>query len=295
VSVHVVQLERLLLQLSTELGGAGIDTLVLKGPAFAHTVYPAPELRPFNDLDLLVRSAAVDRAGQVLDGLGVARRLPELRPGFDRRFAKSTTRVTGDGQEVDLHRALAAGPLAGVLADGALFDRAVSFELAGQRLTCLDVPTAFLHACVHLVLGGRKVLLIARDIAQHLAAPGFDPGLVRDLARRWGLTAVVASALELTRARLGLPAGWAAGLEPLVPSEEERRLLAAYPGDDEADVLALRTIRLLPGLRTKLAYAAAFAWPTAENLRARELTRGAHLRGVARRAVPDRSRRDRPR
>jgi hypothetical protein len=41
------------------LTGAGLDPIVLKGPALAHLIYPEPALRTFGDLDLLVRERDV--------------------------------------------------------------------------------------------------------------------------------------------------------------------------------------------------------------------------------------------
>ena len=47
-------------------GGAGIQTIVLNGPALAASYYPDPALRPFIDLDLLVRRADRERALEIL-------------------------------------------------------------------------------------------------------------------------------------------------------------------------------------------------------------------------------------
>lgn len=49
---------------------AGIEAVVLKGAALACLVYPAPELRPMRDLDLLVRPADARRAQALLVTLG---------------------------------------------------------------------------------------------------------------------------------------------------------------------------------------------------------------------------------
>ena len=49
-----LDLERRLLTLTDAFAARRIPFVVLKGPALAHTVYPAPSWRPFGDLDLLV-------------------------------------------------------------------------------------------------------------------------------------------------------------------------------------------------------------------------------------------------
>ncbi|NLN89366.1 MAG: nucleotidyltransferase family protein [candidate division WS1 bacterium] len=47
-----------------------VDFLVLKGTAWAHTVYPEPHLRQSGDIDLLVKDEDQDRAGGVLESRG---------------------------------------------------------------------------------------------------------------------------------------------------------------------------------------------------------------------------------
>ena len=291
-AIHVVQVEQLLLSLTAALESAGVASLVLKGPALAHTAYASPELRPFSDVDVLVRSADLDRALVALGTLDVVRKVPAIRPGFDRRFAKSVT-CSGPGSlEVDLHRALAAGPLTTVLCDDAVFDVAATFELAGRTLGRLDVEGSFLHACSHLVLGGSEVLVNARDVVQLEAALGADLDVVVARADVWQLSAVVDAGLAATRRLLGLAPEWAAELSGrLAVTDAERAVLDSYPREaGREDVLALAALRHLPGVAEKARFAAAMAWPSAEHLRGRGLTRSAHLRRLARHLVPSRRR-----
>ena len=57
-------------------GEAGIQTIVLNGPALAASYYPDPALRPFIDLDLLVRRADRERALGILCERGYAHESP---------------------------------------------------------------------------------------------------------------------------------------------------------------------------------------------------------------------------
>jgi hypothetical protein len=50
--------------------GAGLQVLVLKGAALAHTLYPSPSLRPLSDLDLLVEPQAASRMQTLLRDIG---------------------------------------------------------------------------------------------------------------------------------------------------------------------------------------------------------------------------------
>ena len=98
----VLVLERLLLDTADLLTGEGIAVRALKGSSVAHLDYPAPELRSFGDVDLLVRSEQFDDAVAALGRAGHRRRFPQPRPGFDRRFSKGTSFVTDMGTEIDL-------------------------------------------------------------------------------------------------------------------------------------------------------------------------------------------------
>jgi putative nucleotidyltransferase-like protein len=58
-----------LVRLVQAFGGAGVDVLPFKGPALLAQAYPDMALRPFGDLDLLVRARDVPRARDLLLGL----------------------------------------------------------------------------------------------------------------------------------------------------------------------------------------------------------------------------------
>lgn len=287
LATHVVTIERLLLEIIDRFESAGIDYRVLKGSAYAHTAYPIPEARPFADLDLLVGADDLRRAGVILEGLGAQRPVPELRPGFDRRFGRTVTWTTHDGYEVDLHRTLASGPFTFLVEVAALFDRSGSFELVGRTVPCFDPTLGFLHSCIHLVLGGRPRLLTVRDVAAHASLPGVDLGAVVEIAARWKLTAVVARATDDARSQLALLPDWQEGLSArLRPTPEEQALLDSFPTiAGHADQQALQALRYVPGLRQKAAFAAAYAWPSTPNLRHRGLTRRRHVRSVLRRVA----------
>src|SRR4051794_510541 len=146
-------LERALLKAVDDLELAGIDVRVLKGTAIAHTVYPAPELRSFRDVDLLVRDQQLDAAIAVLSEQGAARRFREPRPRFNRRFGKGVCLRTVDGVEVDLHRVFAAGPFGLQIVPARLFERASAVPLGGRTVVGLDPTTRALHAVFHAALG----------------------------------------------------------------------------------------------------------------------------------------------
>jgi len=106
---HTLRAERLALAVLEALRGAGIRAAAIKGTALAHTIYAEPAQRVFGDVDLLVEPNRLREAGCVVAGtLGGTRAEPELRPGFDDRFARELLVRVGD-LEVDLHRTFVNG------------------------------------------------------------------------------------------------------------------------------------------------------------------------------------------
>lgn len=71
---------------------AGLPVAVIKGPSFARLLYPAPALRPYTDIDLLVSPRAVSRLSDVLAEQGF-----ELGEGAE-PDAKETKWVHRDNQ-----------------------------------------------------------------------------------------------------------------------------------------------------------------------------------------------------
>ncbi|MGH2727432.1 MAG: nucleotidyltransferase family protein, partial [Actinomycetota bacterium] len=179
-------LERALLAIAGAAREDGVDLIVLKGPALAHTFYPDPSWRAFGDIDLLVRTRDWRKACALLERLGFHRQRPEPRAGFDERYGKAAVHVNGAGLNVDLHRTLVVGPFGLWMQPEELFERTVPFEVAGVALRRLDDTAILLHACVHAALGFMEPLLMpARDVAQVAQQGDVDWDEVGILARRW--------------------------------------------------------------------------------------------------------------
>lgn len=263
--------ERTLLVVTEALESAGVDPVVLKGPAFAHTFYPDPSQRPFGDLDLLVRTRDWRRACAVLAELGYERAQPEPREGFDERFGKAATHRNRRGVAVDLHRTLVVGPFGQWIRPDELFDHLVPLELAGRGFRRLDAPTSFVHACLHASLGQWPMELLAvRDVAQ-IAGRGPQWGQVERLTDRWHLTAVVAHALDTAATTLAWePPPAARGLRAARASRRERWALASYHGSARrGGGPGLAVLAALPGLRAKAAYLRTLLFPDRRFLDAR--------------------------
>ena len=261
----VLRLERLLIDTVELLARSGVHALALKGSALAHTAYPDPALRVFGDVDLLVASDAFDDAASTLAELGLKRRWPQLRAGFDRRFGKSATLVHPDGYEIDLHRTFALGPFGLTVDLAGLFDTARSFEVGGRKLPMLGPEERFLHACYHAALGNVPPRFVPlRDVAQLLLATDLDHGRVLRLVDRWDGHAVLARAVALTWTAFGLADAvplsvWA---QEYAPSARERRALGTYLQPQRSySAKALASLRVIPGPAAKTAFLRALLLP----------------------------------
>jgi len=130
---------------------AAVDVLLLKGAALAYTHYREPHLRPFNDVDLLIRPADRDRAARAIESAGYSRAVEtdaELWSG-QHHFVKTTPsgRVM-----VDLHWRI-ANPIA--FAEALVFDeaweRSVPVPALGSHARTLSPADSLLLACLHRV------------------------------------------------------------------------------------------------------------------------------------------------
>jgi hypothetical protein len=266
-------LERRLVETCALFVESDVAYRVLKGPAFAHTVYPEPHLRSYGDIDVLVGGADYDRALALLATRGAQARYREPRPGFSSRFGKGVCVVDGD-IEIDVHRTFASGPFGIALDPLDLFGSAQSFEVAGEPLLALAVEAQFLHACYHVALGSYRPGLVAmRDVAQMLLTTPLDCDAALETAQRWHGRAVVQRAIRCTWDNLGLDvdhplSDWTASYEA---DAFERRSLDAYVTEQRSYARqAMAGLRAVRGVRAQLAYATAMLFPSRSYARERD-------------------------
>jgi hypothetical protein len=157
-------------ELSRVLSGlrhGGVDPVVIKGAALAHTHYPAPHLRPRYDTDLLVRKDDFRRACRTLDDLGfqrvnsVSREAVRTQGTFERRLEGGVT------EYIDLHWAISNRPLfAAMISFDELREDRIRLRLAdsdhGSHSTPAREVDAFAPGAVHALL-----LACIHQIAHH--------------------------------------------------------------------------------------------------------------------------------
>ena len=187
--------------------------------------------------------------------------------------------VTPEGHEIDLHPALVVGPDGLWMEPDELFHRTVGFRLADRSLRRLDDTGPLLHACVHAALGQRAPFAQQlRDVRQAEAVGSIEVDAFEDVVGRWRLGPVVSRAFELEAIATGLASP--KSLQGVVnhrPSERDHRLLEAYAsGRRGRGGTALAALHAISGVRDRLDYAIALAFPRREFLEQRS---GAALRG----------------
>lgn len=261
-----LRLERDAVRATAELRLAGIDALVLKGPAFARLEYPHQRLRVFGDVDLLVRTVDWQASVSVLESIGYVRAQPTVGTAFERRFGKGATLRNHAGRQLDLHRTLAAGPLGLGIEERDLWAETSSFRINAHELRSLDPTGRFLHACYHAALGKHRMQLSPlRDLAGMATNPERPLNVAEALGRAssWQGEAVVARAVVAAWHLFDLPtselADWASSYRP---SASDERILRTYT-DPELGFAshAVLSVRRVPGVRNKAAYAFRAAFP----------------------------------
>lgn len=273
-----LRIERTLMMIDEAFAEAGIEYVVLKGTSLAQTIYPDPSLRPFADLDLLIRGPYWERACALLPTLGFKRQHPESRPGFVDTFGKAAVHVNSRGQEIDLHRRLVVGPHGLWVDPEELFEQPAWFQVGGRWLRRLEDSLLFLHTCMHASLGHKLPRLMPlRDVLQLAEAGEIDWERAAERASRWRLRAVVGHAVQTAADVLGArPPDEAARLaSSLEASALEKRWLRAYTSDRrDRGGTTVSTLGAIHGVRAKASYSAALLFPGREFVAARTRSRG---------------------
>ncbi len=132
-----------------------LDLIVLKGAALAETVYPRPSLRPYGDIDVLVRPEDASRAHTLLTGLGYVADPDAWADLLAGRSCEANFFLSAERGSVvvELHTSLLNnGLLRGQVAldlDG-FWERSRPAMLAGAEARVLGPEDQILHLCLHL-------------------------------------------------------------------------------------------------------------------------------------------------
>jgi hypothetical protein len=113
--LHLLVVSEMMWDILAQFDEAGVEWLVLKGPAVAHMLYPDPSLRTFNDLDVAVHERDWGTVYRLMDGLGYLpvrphpTPPPRLVPAAALYHAQYHHRSTGMSVEVHVDDLLQTG------------------------------------------------------------------------------------------------------------------------------------------------------------------------------------------
>ncbi|MDH3412003.1 MAG: nucleotidyltransferase family protein [Gammaproteobacteria bacterium] len=269
-AIRVEETRRVLAALDAE----GVVPLVLKGTAFAYTLYPLPHLRPREDTSLLVRQAAVAEGVRILGELGYRR----FEPPPGERVLRQDTYLRDDDSgfthALKLHWAISSvSALADNLDYAELRQRAVAIEALSPCALGLCHEDSLLHACLHRrPRSYEKNLLSLYDV--HLLVGSMTPVEFSRFARaaldkRLGIAARDAIAHTQAKFHTELPFGTLDDHFPEAKLAEEARYRSAVtPGWRRLHNLVY-DIRGIERLREKLAWAFEHAFPPSAYMRER--------------------------
>lgn len=244
-----------------------IPFVILKGPAIAQELYQPRELRPFSDIDLLIRRSRYQETKALLVAEGFEVATPWLEPIRLAYFnSVEFVRRGGFPLALDLHwdSLQVSWNESGLLQRSEVWQERRFLDLGDCVLPVLGIETELIHLCVHVSLHhqfGRLGSLC--DIARFIQIHGADLDWqqIEKRSARFKVQRPVWSSLALTARLLGVTAPLVADsefrdpwwlpavflLEPLalrtepVPLAVERSVKYALIDDPREAVRSLRT------------------------------------------------------
>ncbi len=179
---------------------AGLEPILIKGPATAALLYPG-ETRPYADADLLVDPALRPAAQRVLTELGYDAELEDDDvPEYHRdMWHAQPWRRSTDGARVDLHAHLMECTQDPTEGWAVLSEHTAALTLCGTPVTTLDAPGQALVTALHLAHHGATGDKPSQDLDR--AVRTFDEGAWRtahQLSVRLGAAGSFALGLRLT-------------------------------------------------------------------------------------------------
>ncbi|RIQ25267.1 nucleotidyltransferase domain-containing protein, partial [Jiangella rhizosphaerae] len=189
--------------------------VTFKGPVLSEHAHPAPGLRSYTDVDVLVPPAELRTTVELL--LAAGWQVIDFRDMLVNVHTPGEMHlVSPQGVLVDLHWSLINMQQTRrqfTVDTGALLERRVSRPVGGTATWTLDAADSLIHVCLHAALTGAHKMLWLLD-ADQLARQIGDWDDVARRADGWGAAPALAIVLARSRALLGTP----------LPRDLDRRL-----------------------------------------------------------------------
>jgi hypothetical protein len=243
-AIEALQIDRVTGEVVRAFRGAGIHSILLKGPAIARWLYADGSPRPYMDTDLLVPPEEHPSAMAALRQLGFALELgDEDTPGW--RMNAHEWRRT-DGARIDLHRTLVGVGVGPDRLWSVLARQIEPIWVGGMKVDSLSAAGRALHVSLHAAQHGAWRPQALEDLGRALAATPLDT---------WAEAANLARQLEAVpafAAGLRLDARGAEVAVRLELSERGSREVALRAATPPPGALGLEELAHAPGLAAKL-------------------------------------------
>ncbi len=200
---HQAELDAAAVEVLDAFEAAGVESLLLKGPALARMLYHPGEHRGYGDIDLLVAPTDLDAGRRALAELGYAN---SERGGLDDVAGIMHSELWSQALEskmvqlmVDLHWRLAGCEAPADVIWKVLGRRRAWIELDGRSVPVLAHDGLALHLATHAAQHGPDDIKAIADLARGLER--WDPEVWRsaaDLAEQVDGAAAFAAGLRLT-------------------------------------------------------------------------------------------------
>lgn len=168
LAVHSASQEKQHARVLQALADAGIETMVLKGPGLARTLYPQPWLRVSSDLDVLVRQENWLAVHELLTAQGYTSLQPLSAPppkvAEDKAYYHTQYLSADQRHFVEIHYDLWWYGLRPALGEQ-FWQRAVPLTIGGVATRMVSPEDMLLHLCIHLHHHGYNRLIWFTDIA----------------------------------------------------------------------------------------------------------------------------------
>lgn len=251
----------------------GIDVIVLKGAALAETIYRDIGLRPFSDVDILVRESDLQSAKKQLPELGY-RLDEEVSPEkYNEEFGCDLYYI-GKVNILEIHwdilRKTKSDRYTRVEIEK-IWERAVPAKIAGVDTFMMSPEDMLLHFCVHLPKHRYNRLIWLCDVLELIEQTDIDWEYVVETAEKYRTKAYMYYGLHFTDVLLGCEIPEEV-LNELKPPWLERVVLNTVLKDVLSTdrkimpIFNLMKILLIDRKRDRIRYLVAYLFPPVESL-----------------------------
>ena len=148
-TIFALRLVAELLRVLDRLAAAGVEAVVIKGPALSTRCYGDPCLRQYSDLDLIVRTQDIGRCTEIMQKLGYEARIPgqAIRAGKipgEYAFRQASTHLL-----VEFHTQHTFRYYPRRFPIERLFERKSGVCVAGREIPALSVEDELILICIH--------------------------------------------------------------------------------------------------------------------------------------------------